>query len=65
MIVEESLSSAVVVGSAVGCVECFQSLGLDPTVSAALAVIIAVSIRVAADVWRERRRDRNKEAGSA
>jgi len=56
---EESIESSLVAGGATGCLECLQSVGIDSNIAAALAVIIAVLVRVSVDIWREKRRERN------
>jgi len=58
--IDEGIAGGGAAGSASACVECLTQLGLDPQLSAAVAVVLGVLVRLTIDYWREKRR--NKES---
>jgi len=50
----EAVSSTTAAGTATACVECLVSYGMDPTVAAAVAVLLGVFARLFVD-WAQRR----------
>ena len=61
--IDESIASGGAAGSATACVECLTQVGLDPQMSAALAVVLGVLVRLALDYWREKKRDKEASVG--
>ena len=56
--IDETVSSGGAGGSASVCVECLTMVGLDPQLSALIAIILGVGVRLGIDYYREKRRDR-------
>lgn len=61
--IDESIASGGAAGSATACVECLTLVGLDPQMSAALAVVLGVLVRLALDYWREKKREKEASVG--
>lgn len=61
--IDESIAGGSAAGSASACVACLTQIGLDPQLSAALAVVLGVLVRLGVDYYREKRREREASNG--
>jgi hypothetical protein len=53
--IDETISLGGAGGSATACVECLTIVGLDPQLSALIAIVLGVFVRLAIDFYREKR----------